>query len=200
MVDLPKSAWRLPGGGLRKGRRCQAKSKGTADQCLLRAREGFRVCHMHGAGTRVRVERGERKAPETAALVHGREAKRLHRSLRQEALERARTLDALSMALGAAALLEAIIDRMTDVAEYDPSTENMVHLSVFAGQATRMAHVLQGLEIRSIRAPLDPQVLSRAVAQVCHDAAMEFVDSDRREKYMNFIGNRLDQLLSPPTN
>lgn len=50
--------------------RCQAKKR-DGYQCGQPAAKGTRVCKMHGAGTRKRVERGERKDPVTVNTVFG---------------------------------------------------------------------------------------------------------------------------------
>lgn len=54
--------------------RCQAKKR-DGYQCGQPAAKGTRVCKMHGAGTRKRVERGERKDPLTVNTVFGVYAK-----------------------------------------------------------------------------------------------------------------------------
>lgn len=56
-----------PTGG--QARRCQARNR-TGEQCKAPARGGFQVCARHGAGTRAREERGERK-PAGRPIVHG---------------------------------------------------------------------------------------------------------------------------------
>lgn len=50
----------MPNGALAP--RCQAVSSRTGQQCRRAARHGFRVCSTHGAGTRAREERGERRS------------------------------------------------------------------------------------------------------------------------------------------
>lgn len=50
--------------------RCQAKNR-AGNQCARPARNGSRVCSMHGAGTRKREEEGTRQNPETAPITHG---------------------------------------------------------------------------------------------------------------------------------
>lgn len=50
--------------------RCQALSQRKGTQCTQAARRGYRVCHMHGAGTKKRVEAGERN-PVGRPPIHG---------------------------------------------------------------------------------------------------------------------------------
>lgn len=57
-------------GNGRVARRCQAKAKGTGKQCRNPARVGFDVCSSHGAGTRKRVEKGDKQHP-GRPLEHG---------------------------------------------------------------------------------------------------------------------------------
>lgn len=42
---------------------CTARKKGTGEQCRRRAVDGYKVCTVHGAGTKKRVEAGLRKRP-----------------------------------------------------------------------------------------------------------------------------------------
>lgn len=50
-------------------RRCQAISRRTGQQCTQPARRGYEVCHMHGAGTRKRVQKGLRQDPRAAGAT-----------------------------------------------------------------------------------------------------------------------------------
>jgi hypothetical protein len=50
--------------------RCQAKNR-RRDQCARPARRGYRVCSMHGAGTRKREQAGTRQNPRTAPITTG---------------------------------------------------------------------------------------------------------------------------------
>lgn len=50
--------------------RCQAKAKGTGEQCNKAAVRGSTVCTNHGAGTRKRVKEGKRQDPVTASIKH----------------------------------------------------------------------------------------------------------------------------------
>lgn len=49
---------------------CQATNKRTKEQCRRRAVNGYKVCTVHGAGTKKRVEAGLRKKP-GAPVKHG---------------------------------------------------------------------------------------------------------------------------------
>lgn len=60
----------------RRRQKCKAKAKGTGQQCQRWARDGYDVCMMHGAGTRVRQEEAPadgrvRQDPATAGLKAG---------------------------------------------------------------------------------------------------------------------------------
>ncbi|AYJ74784.1 hypothetical protein CSW25_07060 [Thermus scotoductus] len=67
----------LPNGA----QRCQARSKSTGQQCKNPAVSGYSVCSVHGAGTRVRVARGERKPPGRPP-IHGLYSQRAQATLR----------------------------------------------------------------------------------------------------------------------
>jgi hypothetical protein len=59
-----------PNGNGSKVRRCQAISKRSGQQCKRVAVSGYDVCSVHGAGTKKRVEEGERKAAGRPKLIN----------------------------------------------------------------------------------------------------------------------------------
>lgn len=56
--------------------RCQARCRRRHRQCPRAARDGFRVCWMHGAGSSKREREGRRKNPALGSLRHGFRARR----------------------------------------------------------------------------------------------------------------------------
>ena len=74
---------KMPNGGVAP--RCQARNR-AGTQCGRPARDGFRVCDKHGAGSRVREERGERK-PAGRPVLHGLYSVRGAENIRERMLE-----------------------------------------------------------------------------------------------------------------
>jgi hypothetical protein len=62
---------------------CSAKKKRTNEQCQRKAVNGFSVCTVHGAGTRKRVEAGERKTA-GAPIKHGHYSKHFKEEVLQK--------------------------------------------------------------------------------------------------------------------
>jgi hypothetical protein len=62
---------------------CTAKNKQTGEQCRRRAVNGFSVCTVHGAGTRKRVEAGDRKRA-GAPIKHGQYSKHFKEEVLQK--------------------------------------------------------------------------------------------------------------------
>lgn len=62
---------------------CTATNKQTKQQCRRRAVNGYSVCTVHGAGTRKRVEAGERKNAGTP-IKHGRYSKHFKEEVLQK--------------------------------------------------------------------------------------------------------------------
>lgn len=100
--------------------KCKGRSKRSGEPCQLWARDGFDVCHIHGAGTRKRVQRGTRKDPAKAALKHGLYASRMNAEMREgvaEYLENRRELYRMDVVAARLWVLLERADRLAGVLE-----------------------------------------------------------------------------------
>lgn len=185
---------------------CKAKSKRSGTQCRNRAVTGFKVCWMHGAGSRIRVERGQRK-PSGHPVVTGEHAdpERTRYGRLAELLEEAkadpaglRTADT-ELALVKAVLrwqYEKLLAGEWDVMKTPEMPEHPGSWLIDAGAKIidKVARVNGMINRDRIQGML---VLIEPVISVVFSTIQEFLPEDRKPQAREFVRQKLAQVLVP---
>lgn len=182
--------------------RCQAVTRrdGQPRQCRRKARDGFRVCSHHGAGSRKRELEGVKQNPALAPLTTGERAtpstlQQLWRgrpelkALYEKHIDSDDLLDMRPVLAQAKALAEWLMSQLDPAV---PDSENGSPLAIRAIQA--LSHVMRAArDMLDIEQRLGP-VTHAELRKVTHGVAAtieEFVPPERRDEAFAFLRQKI---------